>query len=91
MLGAVTILWTWWKKQKIERQAHEQLSSLAEDLRVSAIAFETHEAIDFAFRFLAFRNIEKRTDVIGERAIRRGNGGNRQLLRLNFAVLALNC
>ena len=45
MLGAGTILWTWWKKQKIERQAHEQLSSLAEDLRVSAIAFETHEAI----------------------------------------------
>jgi len=45
ILGAGTILWTWWKKQKIERQAHEQLSSLAEDLRVSAIAFETHEAI----------------------------------------------
>ena len=45
ILGAGTILWTWWKKQKIERQAHQQLSSLAEDLRVSAIAFETHEAI----------------------------------------------
>ena len=45
ILGAGAILWTWWKKQKIERQAHEQLSSLAEDLRVSAIAFETHEAI----------------------------------------------
>ncbi|MHB0926587.1 MAG: bifunctional diguanylate cyclase/phosphodiesterase [Gallionellaceae bacterium] len=45
MLGAGIILWTWWKKQNIERLAHEQLASVATDLRVSAIAFETHEAI----------------------------------------------
>jgi diguanylate cyclase (GGDEF)-like protein/PAS domain S-box-containing protein len=45
ILGAGIILWTWWRKQNIERQAHEQLASVAEDLRVSAIAFETHEAI----------------------------------------------
>ncbi len=45
ILGAGIILWTWWRKQNIEQLAHEQLSSVAEDLRVSAIAFETHEAI----------------------------------------------
>ncbi|MDP2694581.1 MAG: diguanylate cyclase, partial [Gallionella sp.] len=45
MLGAGTILWTWWKKQKIERLAYEQSARLAADLRISAIAFETHEAI----------------------------------------------
>ncbi len=45
ILGAGTILWTWWKKQKIERLAHEQLANVAADMRVSAIAFETHEAI----------------------------------------------
>ncbi|MDO8293580.1 MAG: EAL domain-containing protein [Gallionella sp.] len=45
MLGAGIVLWMWWKKQKIERLAHEQLASVAMDLRVSAIAFETHEAI----------------------------------------------
>lgn len=45
ILGAGTILWTWWKKQKIERLAYEQSARLAADLRISAIAFETHEAI----------------------------------------------
>lgn len=45
ILGAGTILWMWWKKQKVEWLAHQQLASVAEDLRVSAIAFETHEAI----------------------------------------------
>lgn len=44
-LGAGTILWTWWKKQRIERLAYEQSARLAADLRISAIAFETHEAI----------------------------------------------
>lgn len=45
ILGAGAILWMWWKKQTVERLAHEQLASVAEDLRISAIAFETHEAI----------------------------------------------
>ncbi len=45
ILGAGIILWTWWRKQSIERLAHEQLASVADDLRISAIAFETHEAI----------------------------------------------
>jgi len=44
-LGAGIILWTWWKKQKIEQLAHQKLADVAEDLRVSAIAFETQEAI----------------------------------------------
>ena len=44
-LGAGVILWTWWKKQKIEQMAHQKLADMAENLRVSAIAFETHEAI----------------------------------------------
>ena len=45
ILGAGIVLWTWWKKQKIEWLAHEKLSDVAADLRISAIAFETHEAI----------------------------------------------
>jgi len=45
IMGAGTVLWTWWKKQRIERLAHEKLASVAADLRISAIAFETHEAI----------------------------------------------
>ena len=45
ILGAGIILWTWWKKQKIERFAHQQLADVAADLRISAIAFETNEAI----------------------------------------------
>jgi len=45
ILGAGIILWTWWKKQKIERVAHQKLADVAMDLRISAIAFETNEAI----------------------------------------------
>ncbi len=45
ILGAGIVLWTWWKKQKIEWLAHEKLAGVAADLRISAIAFETHEAI----------------------------------------------
>jgi len=45
VLGGGIILWIWWWKQKVERLAHEQLASVAEDLRISAIAFETHEAL----------------------------------------------
>ena len=45
ILGAGTILRMWWKKQRFERLAHEQLTGVAADLRVSAIAFETNEAI----------------------------------------------
>ena len=45
MLGAAIILWTWWKKQIIELLARQRLADVAADLRVSAIAFETHEAI----------------------------------------------
>ncbi|MDD2914840.1 MAG: EAL domain-containing protein [Gallionella sp.] len=45
ILGAGTILWTWWRKQMIEKLAQAELDKAAEDLRISAIAFETHEAI----------------------------------------------
>jgi diguanylate cyclase (GGDEF)-like protein/PAS domain S-box-containing protein len=45
VLGAATILWTWWHKQKIERLAQKKLDEAAADLRISAIAFETHEAL----------------------------------------------
>ena len=45
IFGAGIILWTWWRKQKTEQSAHDRLAAVAEDLRVSAIAFETHEAI----------------------------------------------
>lgn len=45
VLGAGIILWTWWNKQRIEQLAQAKLDQAAEDLRISAIAFETHEAI----------------------------------------------
>jgi len=45
ILGAGVILWTWWNKQRIEQLAKAELDRAAEDLRISAIAFETHEAI----------------------------------------------
>ncbi|MDO8465516.1 MAG: EAL domain-containing protein [Gallionella sp.] len=45
ILGAGIILWTWWNKQRIEQLAKTELDKAAEDLRISAIAFETHEAI----------------------------------------------
>ncbi|MBI5438715.1 MAG: EAL domain-containing protein [Nitrosomonadales bacterium] len=45
IMGAGIILWTWWNKQRIERLAQAELDKAAADLRVSAIAFETHEAI----------------------------------------------
>ena len=45
ILGAGTILWTWWRKQMIEKLAQAELDKAAADLRISAIAFETHEAI----------------------------------------------
>ncbi|MDO8812993.1 MAG: EAL domain-containing protein [Gallionella sp.] len=45
MLGAGIILWTWWNKQRIEYLAKAELDKAAADLRISAIAFETHEAI----------------------------------------------
>ena len=45
ILGAGIVLWLWWHKQKIERLAQEELDRAAADLRISAIAFETHEAI----------------------------------------------
>ena len=44
-LGAGAILWMWWKKQKIEQVTQEQMAKATADLRISAIAFETHEAI----------------------------------------------
>jgi diguanylate cyclase (GGDEF)-like protein/PAS domain S-box-containing protein len=44
-LGAGIVLWMWWKKQTVERLADEQSARVAADLRISAIAFETHEAI----------------------------------------------
>jgi diguanylate cyclase (GGDEF)-like protein/PAS domain S-box-containing protein len=44
-LCAGAILWTWWSKQKIEQRAKAALDKAAEDIRVSAIAFETREAI----------------------------------------------
>ena len=45
ILGAGIILWTWWNKQRIEQMAKAELDKTAADLRISAIAFETHEAI----------------------------------------------
>ena len=45
ILGAGIVLWLWWHKQKVERLAQQELAAVAADLRVSAIAFETHEAI----------------------------------------------
>src|SRR5574340_200630 len=45
ILGAGAVLWMWWIKQTVERLAYEQSARVAEDLRISAIAFETHEAI----------------------------------------------
>ena len=45
ILGAGAILWTWWNKQRIEQLAKAELDKVAADLRISAIAFETHEAI----------------------------------------------
>lgn len=45
ILGAGIVLWTWWNKQRIEQLTKAELSRVAADLRISAIAFETHEAI----------------------------------------------
>ncbi len=45
ILGAGIVLWLWWLKQRTEHLAQQELAAVAADLRVSAIAFETHEAI----------------------------------------------
>ena len=45
ILGAGIVLWLWWHKQKIEHLAQQGLAAVAADLRISAIAFETHEAL----------------------------------------------
>ncbi|MDD5300431.1 MAG: EAL domain-containing protein [Gallionella sp.] len=45
ILGAGIILWTWWNKQRVEQLTKAELDRVAADLRISAIAFETHEAI----------------------------------------------
>jgi diguanylate cyclase (GGDEF)-like protein/PAS domain S-box-containing protein len=45
ILGAGMILWTWWNKQRIEKLAKTELDRAAAELRISAIAFETHEAM----------------------------------------------
>ena len=75
ILGAGIVLWLWWHKQKIERLAQQELAAVTADLRVSAIAFETHEAIiitDCQPRILrvnqAFRDITGYTaeEVIGQ-------------------------
>ena len=43
--GAGIVLWLWWNKQRIEKIAQAELGKAEADLRISAIAFETHEAI----------------------------------------------
>lgn len=45
ILGAGIVLWTWWNKQRIEQLAKTELDRAAAELRISAIAFETHEAM----------------------------------------------